>query len=140
MTKILGTTALLIAVALGLTACGAPRAAAPATAPPASMPGMSGMTASPPGQAAAPATPGVVSIKDFAFAPGDVTVKAGTTVTWRNEDQDPHTVTSTGNGGPLRSPTLNKGETYRYVFAAPGRYEYLCTIHPFMTATVTVTP
>ncbi|MFD9964671.1 plastocyanin/azurin family copper-binding protein [Amycolatopsis sp. NPDC058986] len=137
MTKTLGPTILLIAAALGLAACSAPPAATPAKAPSSAMPDMPGMTASSGGPAVAT---DAVSIKDFAFAPGDVTVKAGATVTWRNEDQDPHTVTSTGNAGPLRSPTLNKGDTYRYVFATPGRYEYLCTIHPFMTATVTVTP
>ncbi|SDW41734.1 Cupredoxin-like domain-containing protein [Amycolatopsis xylanica] len=81
-----------------------------------------------------------VSIKDFAYAPAKVTVKAGATVTWRNEDQDPHTVTSSGTGGPLKSPTLNTGDTFRFTFITPGTYEYLCTIHPFMTASVTVTP
>jgi amicyanin len=81
-----------------------------------------------------------VSIKDFAFAPGTVTVKVGATVTWTNSDQEPHTVTSSGSGGPLRSPTMKTGDTYRYMFTTPGRYEYLCTIHPFMTAMVVVTP
>jgi len=85
-------------------------------------------------------TSNAVSIKDFAFAPSTTTVKAGTTVTWTNQDQDPHTVTSTGSGGPLRSPTLQQGQSYRYTFNTPGHYDYLCTIHPFMTATVTVTP
>jgi plastocyanin len=67
-----------------------------------------------------------------------VTVKAGTTVTWTNRDQDPHTATAMS--GPFHSPTLNNGESYHYTFTTPGRFEYLCTIHPFMTATVVVTP
>jgi plastocyanin len=79
-----------------------------------------------------------VAIKNFAFSPAMVTVKVGTTVTWTNGDQDSHTATATG--GAFRSPTLNTGDTFRYTFTRPGRYEYLCTIHPFMTATVVVTP
>ncbi|WP_205624178.1 plastocyanin/azurin family copper-binding protein [Amycolatopsis vancoresmycina] len=40
----------------------------------------------------------------------------------------------------MRSPTLQTGQSYQYTFSTPGTFEYLCTIHPFMTATVTVTP
>lgn len=98
------------------------------------------MSAMPSPVSSAPVATNSVSIKDFAFGPAEVTVKIGTTVTWKNADSDPHTVTSTGNSGPLRSPTLSQGESYSYTFAKPGRYDYLCTIHPFMTATVTVTP
>ncbi|MGW7535853.1 plastocyanin/azurin family copper-binding protein [Amycolatopsis sp. NPDC054798] len=129
---------LVTAAALALTACTAsPPAAPPPTAPMASMPGM---TASPPPTAGAVSTANAVAIKDFAFAPAATTVKKGTTVTWTNQDQDAHTVTSTGSGGPLRSPTLQNGQSYQYTFGTPGTFEYLCTIHPFMTATVTVTP
>ena len=81
-----------------------------------------------------------MTIKNFAFAPAALTVKAGTTVTWTNQDADAHTVTSKDGGGPLASAALNTGQTYSYTFAKPGTYAYLCTIHPFMTATVTVTP
>ncbi|WP_309235855.1 cupredoxin domain-containing protein [Amycolatopsis sp. SID8362] len=97
-------------------------------------------SAAPPPSAAANSTTNTVAIKDFAFAPASTTVKKGTTVTWTNQDQDAHTVTSTGSGGPLRSPTLQTGQSYQYTFTTPGTFEYLCTIHPFMTATVTVTP
>ncbi|MBE1493871.1 plastocyanin [Amycolatopsis lexingtonensis] len=123
------------AAALALTACTAP--APPAASPP-SMPAMTSMAAPPSPPVAA--TSNTVAIKDFAFAPAATTVKKGTTVTWTNSDQDPHTVTSTGSGGPLRSPTLQTGQSYSYTFTTPGTFEYLCTIHPFMTATVTVTP
>jgi plastocyanin len=88
--------------------------------------------------AAAPAATNAIAIQNFAYAPVTATVKVGTTVTWTNKDTDPHTVTSM-NGGPLHSQPLNTGDSYTYTFTAPGRYDYLCTIHPFMTATVVVT-
>ncbi|MBO0876741.1 MAG: cupredoxin domain-containing protein [Pseudonocardia sp.] len=89
--------------------------------------------------AVAPVPTDAVTIQGFAYAPATLTVKAGTTVTWTNQDQDPHTVTSV-NGGPLRSPTLTNGQSFRYSFSTPGHFDYLCTVHPFMTATVVVTP
>ncbi|WP_370937580.1 cupredoxin domain-containing protein [Amycolatopsis sp. cg13] len=130
---------LITAAALALTACAAspPAAPPPAATPMASMPGM---TPPPSPPAAANSTANAVAIKDFAFAPAATTVKKGTTVTWTNQDQDAHTVTSQGSGGPLRSPTLQTGQSYQYTFSTAGTFEYLCTIHPFMTATVTVTP
>ena len=91
------------------------------------------------GAVAAPVSGNAVTITGFAFAPAALTVKAGTTVTWTNKDADAHTVTSQ-KPGPLRSAPLDTGQTYSYTFTAPGTYAYLCTIHPFMTATVTVTP
>lgn len=124
----------------------APAAAAPSGTPamPArsGMPGMTGMPmAAATGTSAtdAPVATNSVAILNFAYSPATITVTAGTTVTWTNQDQDPHTVTST-NGGPLNSPALSNGQTFRYTFATPGHYDYLCTIHPFMTATVVVTP
>ncbi|MGW4400357.1 cupredoxin domain-containing protein [Amycolatopsis nivea] len=132
---------LITAAVLALSACtAAPPATPPPAAPMTSMSGMPGMTPSSPPTAAASSTANAVAIKDFAFAPAATTVKKGTTVTWTNQDQDAHTVTSTGSGGPLRSPTLQNGQSYQYTFSTPGTFEYLCTIHPFMTATVTVTP
>lgn len=67
-------------------------------------------------------------------------VAAGTTVTWTNQDSEAHTVTSRGTESPLHSAALSPGQTYSYTFTTPGTYTYMCTIHPFMTATVTVTP
>jgi amicyanin len=80
-----------------------------------------------------------VTIKNFAFRPASITVKVGTTVTWTNGDADPHNVISRGSRGPLRSPTLHRGNTYKHTFTKTGRYAYLCTIHPYMTGTVVVT-
>ncbi|MGE7434053.1 cupredoxin domain-containing protein [Kitasatospora sp. NPDC001175] len=117
-------------------------AAQPSTAPTAtaSMPPMT-MPASAAAQtpAGAPAATDSVAIKNFAFAPAAITVKAGTTVTWTNQDTDAHTVTSQNKAGALNSQALNTGQSYSYTFTTPGTYGYLCTIHPFMTATVTVT-
>ena len=125
-------------VGLAVLALAACSPAGSTTPPDSSMPGMSMPTAtqSAPSQ---PVTTNTVSIKNFAFDPAVITVKVGTTVTWTNADQDPHTVTSDGKSGPLNSKPLNQGDTFQYTFTKAGTFSYLCTIHPFMTATVTVT-
>jgi plastocyanin len=80
-----------------------------------------------------------ISILDFRFSSADLTIQAGTTVTWTNKGQRPHTVTSTtaafGTDGPLAS-----GRTYSHRFDDVGTFTYVCTIHAAMTATITVTP
>jgi plastocyanin len=77
-----------------------------------------------------------VSIKNFAFNPPNATVSAGTTVTWVNNDQGPHTATA--NDGTFDSGTLQPGQSYSFTFDKAGTYAYHCNIHPYMTATVTV--
>ena len=105
------------------------------------MPGMTMSGTAGGGAPAAPVGGNTVMIQNFAFAPAALVVKVGTTVTWTNRDTDAHTVTSQGgNGGPLASAALSTGQSYSYTFTKPGTYSYLCTIHPFMTATVTVNP
>ena len=90
---------------------------------------------------AAASRAGSVSIQDgssqsaFRFAPSSLTVGSGTKVTWTNDGQQPHNVTGDG----LKSSTLSHGDTYSFTFNAPGTYNYKCTIHPFMTASVKVT-
>lgn len=79
-----------------------------------------------------------VEIRAHAFSAPTVTVKAGTTVTWINRDDDTHTVTSTVNA--FRSPGLDTDETFSYTFTTPGTYEYYCSLHPLMTGKVIVTP
>ena len=79
-----------------------------------------------------------VTISNFAFHPAAVTVKAGSTVTWTQEDTDVHTVHIGGAGG-FTSPTLQKGQTFSHTFKSPGTYAYICSIHPFMHGTVIVT-
>ena len=77
-----------------------------------------------------------VSIKNFAFNPANATVAPGTTVTWVNNDQTAHTVTA--NNGAFDSGTLQPGKSYSFKFDKAGTYAYHCNIHPYMTATVTV--
>ncbi|WP_211770892.1 cupredoxin domain-containing protein [Kutzneria sp. CA-103260] len=124
------------AAMLALTAC-SPAVSTPG--PTTSMPSMSMPTTSQ-STSDQPVATNTVSIKNFAFDPAVITVKVGTTVTWTNADQDPHTVTSDGKSGPLNSKPFNQGDTFQYTFTQAGTFSYLCTIHPFMTATVTVTP
>src|SRR5215212_7294189 len=81
-----------------------------------------------------------VSIQDFSFNPGQITVAPGTTVTWVNDGQAPHTVTST-DGKDLDSATLQPGDSYSFTFEdgdAGETYAYHCSIHPQMTASVKV--
>jgi LPXTG-motif cell wall-anchored protein len=77
-----------------------------------------------------------VSIQDFFFEPDQLTVAPGTTVTWVNDGEQPHT--STADDGTWDSGTLQPGESYSFTFDDPGDYSYLCEIHPDMTATITV--
>jgi len=86
----------------------------------------------------APVVGDAISIDNFAFAPAALTVKTGSTVTWINHDQEPHTVVA--DNGAFHSPTMASGATYSYTFASTGSFEYACGIHPFMRATVVVTP
>ena len=143
-TKLVLTAVGAIAAAAITAGCSGPAAAGATPAPTAAgeqpMPGMSmpqGGSGAAPAQDAPVAT-NTVAIQNFAFSPAIVTVKAGTTITWTNQDQDPHTVTAMS--GPFHSPTLTTGKSFQYTFSTPGHFDYLCTIHPFMTATVVVTP
>ena len=77
-----------------------------------------------------------IDIKDFMFAPRTVTIAAGTTVTWRNRDAEPHTVR--GADERIRSGALDQDETYSVRFDKPGTYRYGCSIHPQMAATIVV--
>ncbi len=79
-----------------------------------------------------------VSVIDFAFDPGTITVPAGTTVTWTNNGNRPHTVTA--DDGSFDSGRLDPGEQFSQTFAQPGSFTYHCGFHPDMQATVVVTP
>lgn len=78
-----------------------------------------------------------VNIKSFVFTPSAISVKVGTTVTWTNQDDVPHTVTIDNGDGP-KSKNLSKGDTYSYTFSKAGTYSYHCEIHPSMHGTVEV--
>jgi amicyanin len=78
-----------------------------------------------------------VSISDFKFNPATLTIPAGTTVTWTNQDEEPHTIAA--KDGSFHSPGLDTHGSYSFTFTTPGSYDYICSIHPFMTGTVVVT-
>ncbi|HZC16173.1 MAG TPA: cupredoxin domain-containing protein [Caulobacteraceae bacterium] len=77
-----------------------------------------------------------VMIKNYMFTPMALTVKAGTTVTWKNFDGEPHTVVN--DAGLFRSAALDQNDTYKFKFDKPGVYKILCGIHPYMKEVITV--
>lgn len=78
-----------------------------------------------------------VNIANFAFTPPSLTVPAGTTVTWTNNDTTTHTVTADNKS--FDSGALNPGKTFTFTFTQAGTFTYKCTIHPMMTGTIVVT-
>jgi plastocyanin len=90
--------------------------------------------------------PGSSSLTTGAFSPNPIQVSVGNTVTWTNNDSQPHTVTSGSNGQPDNkfnsspnfSPLLNPGQTFSFTFTQAGDYPYFCMLHPNMVGTVTV--
>ena len=86
---------------------------------------------------AAVSTP-TVKIDNFTFAPATLTITAGTTVTWKNEDDSPHRIGD--KNGTLKSAALDTDDTFSHTFAAPGEYPYICTIHPYMAGKIIVKP
>jgi plastocyanin len=90
--------------------------------------------------------PGSSSLTTDAFSPNPIQVSVGNTVTWTNNDSQPHTVTSGSNGQPDNkfnsspnfSPLLNQGQTFSFTFTEAGDYPYFCMLHPNMVGTVNV--
>ena len=76
-----------------------------------------------------------IKIGNFTFGPQELKIKAGTTVTWTNEDDIPHTVVSLNN---FRSKALDSEDKYSFTFTTPGTYKYFCSLHPHMTGTIVV--
>ena len=111
--------AYLVALAAGLAGCFSDR---PATGPDVPVTGVSD-----------------VAIENFAFAPANLSVTTGTTVTWTNADAVDHTVSS-DDGKTFDSGAFGHGLTFRFTAGPPGVYTYSCRIHPFMKAKLTVTP
>ncbi|HWI25560.1 MAG TPA: cupredoxin family copper-binding protein [Stellaceae bacterium] len=89
-------------------------------------------------RAAAAPSPGEVRISGFAFAPAVLTVPRGTTVTWINQDDEPHTVTSERDPKAFASQALDTDESFTFTFRDPGTYRYFCSIHPHMQGTIVV--
>lgn len=100
-------------------AAAAPQAAAPAAAP-------------------AAASAKSVTISGYAYSPAALTVAVGDTVTWTNQDTAPHNVVVTSGPEKFTSPTLQKGQSYTFTFTKAGSYQYYCSVHPDMKASVTV--
>ena len=86
----------------------------------------------------AAASAATVKIDNFAFLPATLTVNAGTTVTWKNEDDSPHRIGD--KNGTFTSAALDTDDTFSHTFAAPGEYPYICTIHPYMVGKIIVKP
>lgn len=106
-----------------LPGAAAPAAAAPAAAAPA---------------ASSTASTASVDMMGYKFSPANLTIKVGDTVTWTNHDTAPHNVVISDGPVKFTSPTLNTGETYTYTFTVAGKYDYYCSIHPDMQASITV--
>ena len=77
-----------------------------------------------------------VNIDQFTFLPQRITVKAGTTVTWINEDDVPHTIASSSK--VFKSKALDTADKFSFTFTTPGTYDYFCSLHPHMTGAVVV--
>ena len=93
--------------------------------------------ASPGSPAKAPqAASAEVKVDNFSFGPGTLTVAVGTTVTWTNRDDIPHTIVSTDR--VFKSKVLDTDEKFSFTFAKAGTYPYFCSIHPKMTGSVVV--
>ena len=86
--------------------------------------------------AAAPASTVEVGIAKFAFAPKEITVAPGTKITWTNHDETPHTIASSDKD--FASKGLDTDDKFEHTFAKEGDFNYICTVHPFMTGVVHV--
>ncbi|HEY7805701.1 MAG TPA: cupredoxin family copper-binding protein [Croceibacterium sp.] len=86
------------------------------------------------GTLAAPAE--TIHIGNFMFDRMSVTVRPGTTVTWINDDDIPHTVVAKDLA--FRSKVLDTGDRFSLTFAKPGQFVYFCSLHPRMTGTIVV--
>jgi plastocyanin len=79
-----------------------------------------------------------VKIDNFSFTPVTLTVTAGTTVTWTNRDDIPHTVVSVDDPKAFKSKVMDTDERFSFTFSKAGTYTYFCSVHPKMTGTVVV--
>lgn len=82
------------------------------------------------GGSAAAAAPGIIVIESFEFAPETLSAKVGDTITVRNNDTAEHTVTATDRS--FDTGRFARG-TKTFTVTKPGRFEYVCDVHPFMT-------
>jgi plastocyanin len=127
MRRILVALCAVLALALGLAACGGSSGGG-STSASTSAPSSSG------------ASGGGVTIKmqNIQFSPKDTTVKVGQKVTWTNDDNTDHNVTA-DSGADFKSKDFGNGATFEFTPDKAGTIKYVCTIHPGMTATLNVT-
>jgi plastocyanin len=78
-----------------------------------------------------------VKIRNFKFEPANLAIAVGKTVQFINVDEEPHTATATD--GTFNSKALDTNQTWNYTATKPGTYPYICSVHPFMKGTLTVT-
>jgi plastocyanin len=79
-----------------------------------------------------------MNMQHFAYQMANIQVRVGTTVTWTNQDSVPHSVTF--KNGMMDSGPIYQGQSFNYTFNTSGTYQYYCSVHPYMVATVTVVP
>src|SRR5262249_6835666 len=77
-----------------------------------------------------------IEIQKFAFAPKEITVAPGTTISWTNRDETPHTISAPDK--TFVSKAMDTGDRFEYTFTQEGDFSYFCTLHPFMTGIVHV--
>jgi plastocyanin len=77
-----------------------------------------------------------IEISNFSFVPAQLTVPAGTTVTWVNKDEEPHTVVESDT--LFKSHALDTGDKFSFTFTTPGSFKYFCTIHAHMVGMIVV--
>jgi plastocyanin len=118
---------------------GEPTAAATGTAAPAktAAPAATEQAAQAPADNAASADPITVDIANFAFAPKDIQAKVGQKITFTNQDSAPHTATAT-EGAKFDSGQLDQGKSFSYTAKKAGTIQFVCSFHPNMTGTITV--
>jgi plastocyanin len=80
-----------------------------------------------------------VAIDNFVFVPGSLTVRAGTKVTWTNQDASPHAIKDKSVLATPESPQLAQGDTFSITYPKAGAYPYICGIHNYMIGSVEVT-
>jgi plastocyanin len=79
-----------------------------------------------------------VTIDNYTFSPGTLTVPVGTTVTWTNRDSEVHTVTANDAPPTFKSAGLDTDDTFSFTFNKAGTYSYHCSLHPHMTGKIVV--
>ena len=84
------------------------------------------------------AGPAEVKIDNFSFGPQTLTVPVGTTVTWTNRDDIPHTIASVKRA--FKSKALDTSDSFSFTFNESGTYAYFCSLHPHMTGRIVVEP